>query len=54
MTLTLTRLEADVKSYLSCTEAQAVALCDELEAYGIKTFEDFERRILLSDRFLAS
>ena len=41
-TNTLTRLEADVKSYLSCTEAQAVALCDDFESYGINTFEDFE------------
>lgn len=39
---TLTRLESDVKSYLNCTAAQAVALCDEFDAYGINTFEDFE------------
>ena len=42
MTPTLTRLEADVQSYLNCTSAQAVALCDDFEAYGINTFEDFE------------
>lgn len=42
MTPSLTRLEADVKSYLSCTSAQAVALCDDFESYGINTFEDFE------------
>ena len=41
-TPTLTRLESDVREYLSCTEAQAVALCDDFESYGINTFEDFE------------
>ena len=38
----LTRLEADVKSYLNITSAQAVALCDEFDAYGITTAEEFE------------
>ena len=38
----LTRLEADVKSYLNCTAAQAVALCEDFESYGITTFEEFQ------------
>ena len=38
----LTRLEADVKSYLDITSAQAVALCDDFESYGIATIEEFE------------
>ena len=41
-TKTLTRLEADVKSYLDIDEHQAIELCDELTAYGINTLEEFE------------
>ena len=41
-TPSLTRLESDVREYLSITPAQAVALCDEFPAYGIETFEQFE------------
>ena len=41
-TISLTRLESDVKSYLDITSAQAVALCDDFTAYGIETFEEFE------------
>ena len=41
-TVSLTRLEKDVAEYLQLTPSQAVALCDELSAYGINTFEEFE------------
>ena len=41
-TVQLTRLENDVREYLDITPAQAVALCDEFDAYGINTFEEFE------------
>lgn len=42
-TATLTRFESDVQSYFTdLTDAQVVKLCDELDAYGINTFEQFE------------
>ena len=38
----MTRMEADVFSYLDISRENVIKLCDELCDYGITTFEQFE------------